>query len=65
LGDCAPADLAEATLRARGDCRIYWDEAQAMAAFERRDDLIWQGAGWRAHHALREQLVAMEVLADD
>jgi hypothetical protein len=65
LGDCEPAVLAQATLCARGDCRIYWDEAQAMAAFERRDDLAWQGAGWRAHRALREQLLALEVLADD
>jgi hypothetical protein len=66
LGDCDPAALAEATLRARGDCRIYGDEAQAMAAFERRDDPAWQGSGgWRAHRALREQLLALEVLADD
>ena len=46
-------------------CRIYWDEAEAMAAFERSGDAIWQGAGWRARWALREQLVATEVLADD
>jgi hypothetical protein len=65
LGDCEAAALAEATLCARGDCRIYWNEAQAMAAFERRDDLAWQGSGWRAHRALREQLLALEILADD
>jgi hypothetical protein len=65
LGECAPADLAVAALRARGDCRIYWNEAQAMAAFERRDDPAWQGQGWRAHRALREQLLALEILADD
>jgi hypothetical protein len=46
-------------------CRIYWDEAEAMAAFERSTDALWQGAGWRARWALREQLVATEVLADD
>ncbi len=65
LSDCEPAQLAEATLRARGAARIYWDEAEAMAAFERGADPIWQGDGWRARWALREQLVATEVLADD
>ena len=65
LGDCSPAELAEATLRASGDCRVYWDEAQAMAAYERRGDPSWQGPGWRAHRALQDQLLALEVLADD
>ena len=60
-----PAELAEATLKARGDCRVYRNEAQATAAFERSADPDWQGEGWRARWALREQLVAMEVLADD
>jgi len=59
------AEAAEAALRARGPCRIYWSEAEATAAFERRDDPAWQGSGWRAHQGLREQLVALEVLADD
>lgn len=53
------------TLRARGDCRIDWDEAQAMAAFDRRDDPAWLGAGWRTHRALREQRLALRILADD
>jgi hypothetical protein len=64
-GDLSPAELATAALSAHGNCRIYWNEAQAMAAFERRDDPAWQGQGWRAHRALREQLLALEVLADD
>jgi hypothetical protein len=59
------AEAAAAALRARGDCRIYWTEAEATAAFERADDAAWQGRGWRARWALREQLVALEVLADD
>jgi len=59
------AKAAEAALRARGDCRIYWTEAEATAAFERSGEPAWQGAGWRARSALREQLVALEVLADD
>jgi hypothetical protein len=65
LGDCSPAKLASEALRARGDCHVYWNEAQAMAAFERRDDPAWQGQGWRAHRALREQLISLEILADD
>ena len=59
------AEAAEAALRARGDCRIYWDEAQAMQAFERADDPAWRDDGWRARWALRDQLIALEVLADD
>lgn len=54
-----------AALYAAGQCRIFRDEAAAMAAFERQDDAAWQGAGWRARWALREQLIATEVLADD
>lgn len=63
--DCEPLDLAEATLRHHGDCRVYRDEAQATAAFERADEPAWQGPGWRARLALRNQLIATEVLADD
>ncbi|MBT9599413.1 MAG: hypothetical protein IV094_25810 [Vitreoscilla sp.] len=46
-------------------CRIYWTEAEATAAFERSHDPVWQGRGWRARWALRDQLVATDVLADD
>lgn len=59
-----PRELADAALRERG-CRVWWTESEAMAAFERSADPLWQGAGWRARWALREQLVALEVLADD
>lgn len=58
-------ELLEASLRACGACCIYWSESEATAAFERVADPAWQGAGWRARWALREQLVATEVLADD
>ena len=58
-------DLLETSLSARGGCRIYWTESEATAAFERVADPAWQGGGWRARWALREQLVALEVLADD
>ena len=63
-----PQALAEATV-AGGEgssrCRIFWTEAEATAAFERTADPAWQGEGWRARWALRDQLVATEVLADD
>jgi hypothetical protein len=66
LGDeCEPAELAAAALHTRGDCRIYWTESEATAAFERTNDPAWQGPGWRARWALRDQLVALDVLADD
>lgn len=54
-----------AALFARGRCRVYRDESAALAAFERAADPAWQGEGWRARWALREQLIALEVLADD
>lgn len=57
------SDVAE--LHAAGRCRVFADESAALAAFERADDPDWQGDGWRARWALREQLVALEVLSDD
>lgn len=59
------AEAAVAALAARGPCRVYWSESEATAAFERICHPDWQGGGWRARHALREQLLALEVLADD
>jgi len=44
---------------------VYWNEAEAVAAFEGGDPLIADKAGWKARRALYEQLVALEVLADD
>lgn len=66
----APGLLAErapgcADAVAGRQCRIFWNEAEATAAFERAADPLWQGTGWRARLALREQLIALEVLADD
>lgn len=57
------SDVAE--LHAAGRCRVFADESAALAAFERADDPDWQGDGWRARWALREQLIALEVLSDD
>lgn len=46
-------------------CCIYWDETEAVRAFEGGDPRIAAKALWRARRALYEQLVALEVLADD
>jgi hypothetical protein len=45
-------------------CRVYPDEEQAMDALYA--DTLYEGReGFYAHMALREQLIALEVLADD
>ena len=46
-------------------CCIYWDETEAVGAFEGGDPRLAGEALWRARRALYEQLVALEVLADD
>lgn len=64
-----PVSLREAmvaALRARGnDCRIYWDDVQALAAFEGADPWLQGRQNWHKRRALHEQLVALELLADD
>lgn len=45
-------------------CRVYPDDQTALDALYR--DPLYQGRdGFHAHMALREQLIALEVLADD
>lgn len=44
--------------------RVWADEASAILAFEDEAEPLWQGAGWRARHALHAQLVATEALAE-
>ena len=39
-----PRELARAALAARGECRLYWSEAEATGAFERSADPLWQGS---------------------
>lgn len=54
-----------AALAARGDCRVWSDDAQAVLALEADGDPIWRGeSGWRARIALREQLLATDALAE-
>lgn len=45
-------------------CRIYLDEGQAIGALS-RDPLLDSGAGFYAHMALREQLIAMDAMEED
>lgn len=59
------AQACVAALEARGPCRVWWHEAEAVLAMERDDDPLWAGPGWKARWALREQLLATEVLADN
>lgn len=44
---------------------MYWNETVAVAAFEGGDPVIADKSIWRARHALHQQLLALEVLADD
>lgn len=59
-------DALAAALEARaGTCCIYWNDHDALRAFEGADPRIAGRALWRARRVLQEQLVALEVLADD
>jgi hypothetical protein len=44
---------------------LYWDDSDALAAFEGGDPRIAGADGWWARRALYHQLVALEILADD
>jgi hypothetical protein len=65
----------EAALRARvapaeeggslHDLRIYWSEPEAVLAVESQDPFFAEKGNWRALHALREQLLALDVIAAD
>lgn len=63
-----PVSENQAWLTALGrrlkDCRVYWSDADAIAATEGADPLLARRENWRARHALHEQLVALEVLSD-
>ena len=48
------------------DCelRLWQDEMSAILAFENDAEPAWQGVGWKARLALRDQLVATDALSD-
>lgn len=59
-------DACRAALRGRGgDWRLYEGEQHALVAADRPDTLFDRAGGWRARWALRQQLIAVEALADD
>ncbi|KVE96448.1 hypothetical protein WJ24_08730 [Burkholderia vietnamiensis] len=58
-------DAAAAALAARGAAIVYWTDDDALAAFEGGDPRVAGERNWRARRALYEQLVALDVLADD
>jgi hypothetical protein len=59
-------DACRAALRARGgQWRFYEGEQHALVAVDKADALYDQPGGWRARWALRQQLIAVEALADD
>lgn len=59
-------DACFAALRARGgQWRFYENEPHALAAVDLPDTLYDAPGGWRARWALRQQLIAVEALADD
>jgi hypothetical protein len=45
--------------------RIYWSEEQAVLAMESEDPLFTEPGNWRSLYALREQLLSLDVLADN
>jgi hypothetical protein len=64
------AEDLSAKLDARGgppacEMRLWPDEESAVLALEDETEPLWHGPGWRARMALREQLIATEVLADE
>ena len=55
-----------AALAARpGECRVYWSDQEAVLATEGADDWLCAKERWRARHALHQQLLSLEVLADN
>jgi hypothetical protein len=56
------AEPADGALK---DLRIYWSDPQAVLATEGAEPMFQAQGGWRALHVLREQLLSLEVLAEN
>lgn len=54
--------LADGALKA---VRLYWSDPEAVLATEGAEPLFDAPGGWRALYALREQLLALDVLAEN
>ncbi|WP_370869385.1 hypothetical protein [Variovorax ginsengisoli] len=62
----AERDALSAALAARGGLScVYWNDRDAIGAFEGADPRLAGKERWWARRALYEQLVELEVLADD
>lgn len=62
----SPLQACLAALKqAPGEMRLYRDEDTALHAVDAPDPLYDRPGGWRARWALRQQLIAVEALADD
>ena len=48
-----------------GETRVYWSDQDAVLATEGGDDWLCAPERWRARHALHQQLLSLEVLADN
>ena len=60
------SDALQAALAARpGEYRIYWSDQEAVLATEGADEWLCAPARWRARHALHQQLLSLDVLADN
>jgi hypothetical protein len=60
----------EAALRHRvgstlKDMRIFWSEEEAVLATEGAEPLFATKDGWKSLHALRAQLLSLDVLAEN
>jgi hypothetical protein len=55
-----------AALAARpGESRVYWSDQEAVLATEGADAWLSAPERWRARHALHQQLLSLDVLADN
>lgn len=60
-----PAEAPIADPSALRELGIWWSEQAAVLASEDTQEPLFAGAGgWRAWHALREQLLALDVVAE-
>lgn len=57
--------LAAAIAARGGGTCLYWNDTEAVAAFEGHDPRLAGDARWWARRALYRQLVELDVLADD
>lgn len=64
-----PVDVRAATVAALaarpGEFRVYWSDQDAVLATEGGDEWLCARERWRARHVLHQQLLSLEVLADN